>query len=337
LELNETPIASRPYAAKAFPMMVLRSNDRDLASLDALRGLAITLVLISHFIPTATAEGHSIAVGFGNAGVILFFFLSGFLMDRTFSREPRIVPYVIKRAMRILPMYWLSIVLIFTIEAGWTMRDVFANLTFTTFAFHVIRMSGVYWTLYIEVLFYALVPVLWFAGARATYLAPYALLVLYGCFWCIGWQLSAAPFYLIYCLLGMQIGLWARDKLGARAALIAMASGIVGSSALPAVSPLLGLAPLLCGALLYVALTYPFRNGILEFFGRISYSLYLLHAIFGTALLFAMLRSGYDPWLAALAAVAFSFALSVVSYLVVERPTIRLGKISAALMARSAV
>jgi peptidoglycan/LPS O-acetylase OafA/YrhL len=41
--------------------------------------------------------------------------------------------------------------------------------------------------------------------------------------------------------------------------------------------------------------------------------------------------------LAALAALAVSFALSVVSNLVVEQPRIRLGKISAALMVRSAL
>ena len=45
-----------------------------LASLDALRGLAILFVIISHF--GAGEFGRNASIVFGNAGVILFFFLS---------------------------------------------------------------------------------------------------------------------------------------------------------------------------------------------------------------------------------------------------------------------
>jgi peptidoglycan/LPS O-acetylase OafA/YrhL len=47
-----------------------------LASLDALRGLAILFVIISHF--GAGEFGRNASIVFGNAGVILFFSCPGF-------------------------------------------------------------------------------------------------------------------------------------------------------------------------------------------------------------------------------------------------------------------
>jgi peptidoglycan/LPS O-acetylase OafA/YrhL len=65
---------------------------------------------------------------------------------------------------------------------------------------------------------------------------------------------------------------------------------------------------------------------IMEFFGKISYSCYLLHAIFGVELMTVVLKSGYNRWTAALLGVAISIALSLATYYIVERPAIDLGK-----------
>jgi hypothetical protein len=59
------------------------ADDRKLPALDALRGIAILLVIVSHFFPGNVPYAVVISLYCGKCGVILFFFLSGFLMDRT--------------------------------------------------------------------------------------------------------------------------------------------------------------------------------------------------------------------------------------------------------------
>jgi peptidoglycan/LPS O-acetylase OafA/YrhL len=297
-----------------------------LASLDVVRGTAILLVLIAHFRPFGGAFAGAFTLAFANTGVILFFFLSGFLMDRTFAHEPRILPYVIRRSFRILPMYWLSIALIFFLDAGWTLSDAIANASFTTQVMHVTRMSGVYWTLYIEMMFYALFPILWLLGLRVSYWSPLALLIVYSAAWLAGLPFSNAPYYLVYCLMGMQFGLWHRSKMSGTALAVSMIAVIIGSSLLPIVSPFLGLAPLVCGLFLYAVLRYPIRCGLLEIFGDVSYSWYLLHTIVGYRAMNLAVSVGWDTWLAAIVGIAASFALSIATFLAIERPTINLGK-----------
>ena len=63
------------------------SRGGNLASLDVLRGVAIISVLIGHAWPTALSAPKSLTLFFGQFGVILFFFLSGFLMDRTYAEH----------------------------------------------------------------------------------------------------------------------------------------------------------------------------------------------------------------------------------------------------------
>ena len=159
------------------------SRGGNLASLHVLRGVAIISVLIGHAWPAALSAPKSLTFFFGQFGVILFFFLSGFLMDRTYAEHPQLLPFAIRRLFRILPMYWVSILLIVALEGGWTLRDVIANAFFATGPMHVARMSGVYWTLYIEMLFYATFPLVFLAGRRAFQFSPYVAIGLFGTLW----------------------------------------------------------------------------------------------------------------------------------------------------------
>jgi len=305
-----------------------------LSGLDALRGLAIIAVVLAHFWPQVEFPAPpAITVLIGQFGVILFFFLSGFLMDLTYSAEPRLVPYVIRRSFRILPMYWLSILLVLITAPGWTLRDVLANALFVTGPLHITRMLGVYWTLYIEVLFYAAVPVLFVLGWRAILLSPYLVLATFGTLWLLGMRGAVAPHYLVYCCLGLQFGAWRRKRIGGRALLVSVAAVVVAVTALPwiapfpdIVSPFLGAAPLLCAGLLYLALHLPFRMRLLGFFGEISYSLYLLHSIVFAVVTPRLLSFGYPNWLVSVLVIGLCICASVVTLSTIERPMIALGK-----------
>jgi peptidoglycan/LPS O-acetylase OafA/YrhL len=227
----------------------------------------------------------------------------------------------------------VSILVVLVTESGWTLRDVAANALFITGPAHVARMNGVYWTLYIEVLFYALVPLIIFIGRRAILSGPCLVTTLFGGLWVLHVRAGVAPHYLAYCLTGLQFGAWQRDVISGKALALSFGIVVIATGILPIVapfpdivSPLLGLAPLVCGLLLWLALVAPFRSKPVAFFGNISYSLYLVHAVIGFRIANTMLSYGFAGWIAALAGVAVSILLSVVTLAVVERPMIGLGK-----------
>jgi peptidoglycan/LPS O-acetylase OafA/YrhL len=304
---------------------IFRRQQHDLIGLDVLRGLAIVLVLVSHFYGSLIP--FTAVLFCANGGVILFFFLSGFLMDRIFAQEPKLIPYVARRGFRILPMYWLSIVAIFLLDGRWTIFNVISNALFIAPAVHSPRMSGVYWTLYIEVMFYALVPLLWYLGHRAAALASYLLIAVYAGCWLADIPVSAAPFYVVYCLAGMQIGAWYRKDAPGFAVLASLATIIIGSAVLPIVAPWLGLVPLACASLLWLALRYKVRFALFELFGNVSYSWYLLHPIIGYL---AMAAANFlGGWQSITVGVVASFLASAVTFALVEQPFIRFGKVLA--------
>lgn len=140
-----------------------------------------------------------------NVGVPLFFLISAFLLYRPFaqarhagSRSPALVPYAVRRALRIYPAYWVALVII---AAALGLSQVFdPGGAVRYFALLQIYDSGTIvggigqaWTLAVEVSFYAVLP-LWALlmrrlparttrGFLATELAGLALLFAAGLAW----------------------------------------------------------------------------------------------------------------------------------------------------------
>jgi len=174
--------------------------------LEALRGIAILLVFFFHadalVFPTPMRGGRypdPLAAWFqmGAVGVDLFFILSGFLLSLPFLQAARggapvsVRRYFARRALRILPMWWLTVALATLLSAHrpehylWALPHmVFAN----AFGFPVhplLPYSIPWWSLATEVQFYLLLPVvgrlLCSRGGRVTLIAlAVAWAVLYG-------------------------------------------------------------------------------------------------------------------------------------------------------------
>jgi peptidoglycan/LPS O-acetylase OafA/YrhL len=89
--------------------------------LDSVRAIAIILVLMTHWLPYPYIDSFRL----GGIGVDMFFVLSGFLITRIllenkkyveengFSKRKVIKDFVIRRALRIFPTYYLTLFLIF--------------------------------------------------------------------------------------------------------------------------------------------------------------------------------------------------------------------------------
>jgi len=158
---------------------------RHYAFVDVLRGVASLLVLLFHqqvhvFMdyPTKPIPQGSftwwVFLGFfdlGKFAVVLFFLVSGFLIPATLRRPgATLAVFTRSRFFRLYPAYWLSLGFVLVVIAatgGWkTLRwgDVLVNVTMLQKFVGRPDLVGAYWTLQIELIFYALCAVLFRVG-----------------------------------------------------------------------------------------------------------------------------------------------------------------------------
>lgn len=176
-----------------------------LPGIEALRGVAALTVVAHHSFslsseyvkaPADRFTGAWVIDGFGLWGVMLFFMLSGYLLADTFWRsEPAdLRVYAIRRFFRIAPAYYVNLALLFLFFAAHKQvfseqgaKQTLANVTFTHWLFpnqaSSLNVNGALWTLTIEMLLYAFLPLM----ALLVRLNPWlgtALLVAIG----LGWK-----------------------------------------------------------------------------------------------------------------------------------------------------
>jgi peptidoglycan/LPS O-acetylase OafA/YrhL len=149
-------------------------EDRRYPALNAVRAIAALGVVATH---TAFDTGEVTRGALGaflsrlDFGVTLFFVLSGFLLSRPFfvsSARGRPLPstshYLWKRGLRILPLYWVTVVVALALpeNEGMPFGEVLANLTLTQIYTSGPLPTGLtqMWSLCTEVAFYAVLPLL---------------------------------------------------------------------------------------------------------------------------------------------------------------------------------
>lgn len=175
--------------------------------LDGLRGIAIMLVVLSHYwglgwteiLPFGDKFGSIRVVRQGWAGVELFFLISGFVILITIERCKNVTQFLYRRWLRLFPAMLIATVL--TLAFNWTIQPVaqFANsqwfdalpgLTFIPASFYhmvfdveIDSLHRSFWSLYTEVSFYILFGISFFilGWKRATLvIALVGLVVLFG-------------------------------------------------------------------------------------------------------------------------------------------------------------
>jgi peptidoglycan/LPS O-acetylase OafA/YrhL len=138
---------------------------RGLAALDAVRALAAIGVVLTHVAAVLAFRGMSLRwAAIGDAGVLVFFVLSGYLIAASVLRPARfdVRGYMTRRALRILPLYYASmLVALLLIDptpllSGPGRADVATHVVLLHGLSRGMRYSiaGIWWTLTVEWLFY---------------------------------------------------------------------------------------------------------------------------------------------------------------------------------------
>lgn len=123
-------------------------------TIESARGIAALMVFISHLTIKGLAPIEKY-FDLGKIGVVLFFFISGFLVLPGFAQRPNVKEFVLKRFFRLYPVYWLSIGLALLLHNGThTTSQVLANTTMFQEFLGFKNLITVYWTLTIEMVFY---------------------------------------------------------------------------------------------------------------------------------------------------------------------------------------
>lgn len=295
--------------------------------LDALRGIAAMAVVIYHLVYRYhELYGHQgLAVYwsyFGQYGVQLFFMISGFVIYWTLERIDRPIEFVISRFSRLYPVFWVAVIVTFGVTTLIQLPDrtvdiatALHNLLMFHEYFAVDHVDGVYWTLTLELTFYAWVFVLllcrqkhWSSAMLLTLVA--ANLMLH--------QLSDVPRWLSlltldgyahFFLFGVALYDWQQRRNRKLAVFaIAVAVGISLMASTVVISAIYLLLMLLFFTTLkgYLPLI---GHPVLVWLGAISYSLYLIHQNVGYALLY-QLQDTLPSWMAVILSIAVVTALA---------------------------
>jgi peptidoglycan/LPS O-acetylase OafA/YrhL len=326
--------------------------------LDALRGVAVGLVLLQHVgellfpaVHTFTRAG----IQLGQLGVMVFFLCSGFIIPATLERRPdagsrmALRSFWISRVFRLYPLFWASLVGAFALVVAGLHRpakplgagDWLANATMLPMLVGSPRALDLYWTLTYEMVFYLAVSILFLLGWHRRNVE----LSLAGSAVCLAAALVAEPLWGrpaplgFLCRATMFTGTvlyrWHAGVVRARTAGWCVAVGLASGTVLlvsvlggnrgaegPGLTAMLtawfGAYAVFGAGLALRRRTFP---GWLLRLGQISYSVYLVQAL----VLIAVPATPH-PVLTGIVWVAASLVISEITHRFLEQPAIRLGR-----------
>lgn len=322
---------------------------RRLAEIDALRGVAALAVVLFHY-TTRFVELYApgavpiVSVPHGHYGVNLFFIISGFVIFMTLARTQRSMDFVVSRFSRLFPAYWVAIAITYAVTSQFglpgkevTALQALANVFMVHGVFGVPHVDGVYWTLEVELIFYAgmlalfmrgqLQRVYWVIGAMlALRLVYHVAAQAFGVD--LSWTLYRLTILKYIPWFGLGIFVYQVAVGGQRVGdLPARVTAVMALACLALVDGwmLAALAAVLT-AMVWGAATgrLPWlANPVLSFLGTISYTLYLLHENVGWVVQRAVLARGWSFEASMGAALTVAIGLAALLTYTVEKPAMR--------------
>ena len=328
----------------------LKITSAHIPALDALRGLACLLVVLSH------AGGLGVFYdirGAGQIGVMLFFSLSGFLMYLLYGERQTnggmLSEYAIRRFFRIVPAFvFIILVSYLGYSSGWfELYEIDSQELWLHFTLR--GEVSVLWTIAVELQFYLFFPLILMLFSRVTN-GRHRIIILtliYALFTALEFDLPKSYLWrFIEFFLGGMIGaaVYRSVRPGVAysvtinaAFILALAMVVVSIPRF--IDPLLDVQTglwrdplpysLLVGATVLLAAwssggtARTFANPALSFLGKISFSLYLIHL---PVMKFVLATLNAPEVVECTVAIACSVVLAYLMYLTIEKPGQKLGQ-----------
>lgn len=318
------------------------STTKRIPELDSLRGFAAVAVVLFHYFYNYDKHyGHNFAISglfeLGQAGVHLFFIISGFVIYWTLIKSENIFQFAWSRFSRLYPVYWAAVFISFTStlligppDRTVGVTDALLNLTMFHEYVGIAHVDRVYWTLSIELAFYILVGSALFLG-----LTKYTFQI------CLLWITLA----LITRLFNLHLGLihkalilnWCHLFIAgimfyliwSKSTNIKIAYTIL---ALSAVTSYISNSGFTCILVLSFYLLFPLaifgkmqflNHSVLIWFGKISYPLYLVHQNIGYGIIMQFYAKEISPVISIPVAILFSIFIAFLLNKYVETPSMK--------------
>ena len=356
-------------------MVPIRKSKRIL-EIDSLRGIAALLVIWLHVaeifnrVPTISANGtgwYDILhwIDFGRLGVSIFFAISGFVICASIKgdRATGTKRFAIRRLFRLYPAFWVSIILGILIVWIGQNRSIDASLILANWTMIPALLGeqpilGLYWTLELELVFYALVALLFVLGLLRNVLVVFQLAILGIGIFCLFFIIpewrpaygpwATTPFHLAIMFWGVLFRYWydGRPKIQVANIQFSIKQLLITLTILICLVPIAAIlncirvndfeffndsTAYLLALLIFTmgTIKFPVRWRPLVWLGTISYSLYLLHPI-----VFVILRNyllkipswGFSLHLSVyiLLTMVLTVGLAAIVYYFIEKPAINL-------------
>lgn len=342
----------------AMPRENASGGERQLRNIAELRLLFAASVVLSHAAALLGDDRHRSLRTLLNseAAVQGFFILSGYLVCGSYARIQSPIAFYRRRLLRIYPAYAAAVLIFIALAltqatalgatVAWAQvpRYLVANLTTLNFIAPTIdglfaanamdAVNGALWSIKVELMFYALLPLLYWAARRTSFLLVTTLLVIGGVLWwpalqALGaWREMSFPLSLKFQLPG-QIHFF-----GLGMALFAVSVGAmsrVSAGIVAALAIALSLASAGVSDAIHIAALFVLVGGVSrlpqvrDVFGGqdISFGIYLCHF----PIIQILLAGGAGGWpfglyLATVCVLAIAYG--VASWRLVERPALAL-------------
>lgn len=283
---------------------------------------------------------------FGQFGVGVFFIVSGLVIPFSLRNDSKL-GFLFRRAIRIYPVYIAGFCTVMlslyalsyytSTPFSFSIGDMLAHFGVITRApLGVTRIDGISWTLEVEIYFYLFMCVFgttvlnfdskkFIAAALAIAAASVVTFKTQG--YLMGVQVASGLLLLIgtayYSLLNKKIsakGFWI-TQLTVTALMLFLWLG-VADRATYIIQWIIGY--ILAMTVFYVC--FFFRNNIkenalLSHFSDISYPLYVVHALFGYAIMYVLVDLGFGPYAAIATATLCAYVAALVIHIYVEKPS----------------
>jgi peptidoglycan/LPS O-acetylase OafA/YrhL len=337
-----------------------------LLSVDSLRGIAALSVVFFHVLyvpkpsPTVANYVANEIMNFGITGPFLFFIISGFSLCLTMPRHDRSVTpdlsFGISRFFRIAPAFFFMLMVTiardyFFFGFGYSFSNILLSMSFL---FNLVpgHQEGIVWaswTIGVEMLFYVAFLPLYRLGIKWQIVIILAALILFGilgCFVSIGYMywsfIGYFPLF-VFGMIAFELYSYVRTRdsakilgrlligIGVTIIVLCIFENPVGRNLIFRFPVGVGYSAVLLGGVLCHPKVLSVKP--LLFYGRISYSLYLVHApiIYACSRLFSVVSANVSGDLAYVVCAIITLSIATVCahmmYEFIEKPGIRLGAV----------